>query len=153
MNQPASSDPLLTGLLARIASHRPGADGQLITRAYQAAAHWHQGQTRMSGDAYLTHPVAVAAILAELDPDDQMLCAALLHDTVQYSGYTRAAMRQDFGAVGRKGLERLVALIEGRSTRRRVTLIEPELVVRASSGRRRRRSSPHGRRGSPSARR
>lgn len=98
MNQPASSDPLLTGLLARIASHRPGADGQLITRAYQAAAHWHQGQTRMSGDAYLTHPVAVAAILAELDPDDQMLCAALLHDTVQYSGYTLAAMRQDFGA-------------------------------------------------------
>lgn len=61
MNQPsgpASTDPVLAGLLAHITSHRPGADAQLITRAYQAAAYWHQGQQRRSGDPYLTHPVA-----------------------------------------------------------------------------------------------
>jgi guanosine-3',5'-bis(diphosphate) 3'-pyrophosphohydrolase len=63
---PASSDPLLAGMLARITSHRPDADRQLITRGYQTAAYWHQGQRRKSGDPYLTHPVAVAAILAEL---------------------------------------------------------------------------------------
>lgn len=65
-------------------------------------------------------------------------------------------VRQDFDAVGRKGLARLMTLIEGGTPRRRVTLIEPELVVRASSGRRPRQSSGagaggHGRRGSPSA--
>jgi DNA-binding LacI/PurR family transcriptional regulator len=65
-------------------------------------------------------------------------------------------VRQDFDAVGRKGLERLIAQIEGGSSRRRVTLIRPELVIRASSGAldaARRRNSGHGRRGSPSARR
>lgn len=101
MNQsasPASADPLLAGLLARIASHRPDADGQLITRAYQAAAHWHQGQLRKSGDPYFTHPVAVAAILAGLGVDDQTLCAGLLHDTAADTPYTLAAMRQEFGA-------------------------------------------------------
>jgi DNA-binding LacI/PurR family transcriptional regulator len=56
-------------------------------------------------------------------------------------------VRQDFDAVGRKGLERLVALIEGGPRRRRVTLIEPTLVPRDSSG----RSRSHGRRGRPSA--
>lgn len=101
MNQPsgpASTDPVLAGLLAHITSHRPGADAQLITRAYQAAAYWHQGQQRRSGDPYLTHPVAVAAILAGLGADDQMLCAALLHDTVLDTRYTLTAMRQEFGA-------------------------------------------------------
>jgi HD domain len=101
MNQPAgpaSTDPVLAGLLAHITGHRPGADAQLITRAYQAAAHWHQGQQRRSGDPYLTHPVAVAAILADLGADDQMLCAALLHDTVLDTPYPLTAMRQEFGA-------------------------------------------------------
>lgn len=101
MNQPAgpaSSDPLLTGLLARITGHRPDADGQLITRAYRAAARWHQGQQRKSGDPYVTHPVAVASILAGLGADDQTLCAALLHDVVEDTPYTLAAMRQEFGA-------------------------------------------------------
>jgi hypothetical protein len=101
MNQPsgpASTDPVLAGLLAHISRHRPGADAQLITRGYQAAAYWHHGQQRRSGDPYLTHPVAVAAILADLGADDQSLCAALLHDTVADTPYTLTAMRQEFGA-------------------------------------------------------
>lgn len=103
MNQPAgpgspeTSDPLLTGLLAHIASHRAGADAQLITRGYRTAAYWHHGQRRKSGEPYVTHPVAVTAILAELGADDQTLCAGLLHDTVEDTPYTLAAMRQDFG--------------------------------------------------------
>jgi hypothetical protein len=102
MNQPAdpaSTAPVLAGLLAQITGHRPGADVRLITQAYRAAAYWHQGQTRKSGDPYLTHPVAVAAIVADLGADDQMLCAALLHDTAVTLYQPAAAVRRAFGAV------------------------------------------------------
>ena len=95
---PASTDPVLAGLLAHIGRHRPGADVQLITRGYQTAAYWHQGQLRKSGDPYLTHPVAVAVIVTGLGADDQTLCAALLHDTTRDTPYTLTAMRQEFGA-------------------------------------------------------
>ena len=47
------------------------------------AASWHQGQARRSGDPYITHPLAVATILAETGADDEMLCAAMLHDTIE----------------------------------------------------------------------
>jgi len=58
----------------------------------------HQGQTRYSGDPYITHPVAVARILARLhDVDDPTLCAAILHDTVEDTPYTLAALKRDFG--------------------------------------------------------
>jgi DNA-binding LacI/PurR family transcriptional regulator len=60
-------------------------------------------------------------------------------------------VRQDFDAVGRKGLERLVTLIEGGAVRRRAVRVEPELVIRASSGRPKRPGRSHGRRGKPSA--
>ena len=55
------------------------------------AASWHQGQTRKSGDPYITHPLAVATILAETGADDEMLCAALLHDTIEDTPCTLAA--------------------------------------------------------------
>jgi hypothetical protein len=70
----------------------------LIGRAHDVAARCHQGQKRRSGDAYITHPVAVAAILAGLGTvDDQMLCAAILHDTVEDTPYTLTAMSREFG--------------------------------------------------------
>ncbi len=56
------------------------------------AASWHQGQTRMSGDPYITHPLAVASILAELGADDEMLCAAMLHDTIEDTPSTFATL-------------------------------------------------------------
>ena len=78
---------------------QPAADVELIGHAYDVAARCHQGQKRYSGDPYITHPVAVATILAGLGiADDQMLCAAVLHDTVQYTQYTLTALRGDFGA-------------------------------------------------------
>jgi GTP pyrophosphokinase len=77
---------------------RPHADVELIGRAYDVAALCHQGQKRRSGDPYITHPVAVATILAGLGTaDDQMLCAAILHDTVEDTPYTLTALRRDFG--------------------------------------------------------
>jgi hypothetical protein len=77
---------------------QPYADVELIRRAYEVAARCHQGQKRRSGDPYITHPVAVATILAGLGiADDQMLCAAILHDTVEDTPYTMTELRRDFG--------------------------------------------------------
>ena len=93
----AGEDPV-AGLLQVLAGTRPGADAGLIKRAYDVAAYWHQGQKRKSGDPYITHPLAVATILAEIGADDQTLCAALLHDTLEATSYTLAALDTEFGA-------------------------------------------------------
>jgi HD domain len=89
---------LLGGLLRIVTTGRPDADTGLIENAYDAAAHWHQGQRRKSGDPYITHPVAVAVILAEMGADDATLCAALLHDVLADTSCTPAALREAFGA-------------------------------------------------------
>jgi hypothetical protein len=94
----AADDDLLTGLLRLVSAARPNADKQLISGAYDVAAYCHQGQNRKSGDPYITHPVAVASILAETGADDQLVCAALLHDVVEDTPYTQAALRERFGA-------------------------------------------------------
>ena len=60
----------------------------LLQRAYDIAEAAHPGQFRKSGDPYITHPLAVATILAELGMDTTTLVAALLHDTVEDTGYT-----------------------------------------------------------------
>ena len=76
---------------------RPDADLGLIRRSYEVAAAWHYGQTRLSGDPYITHPLAVATIMARLGASDHALCAALLHDTTADTPYTAAEMNRDFG--------------------------------------------------------
>ena len=94
----AGQDDALAGLRAILRVARPGADVERIRRAYHVAASWHQGQTRRSGDPYITHPLAVATILAETGADDETLCAALLHDTIEDTPYTLAALSCEFGA-------------------------------------------------------
>lgn len=90
-------DPI-AGLGAALRAAPPGADIELIRRAYDVAAHFHSDQTRRSGDLYITHPAAVATILAGLGADNQTLCAAILHDTVEYTPCTLAELRREFGA-------------------------------------------------------
>ncbi|MFF9319299.1 RelA/SpoT family protein [Streptomyces sp. NPDC014735] len=68
-----------------------------IERAYQVAERWHRGQKRKSGDPYITHPLAVTTILAELGMDPATLMAGLLHDTVEDTEYGLDTLRQDFG--------------------------------------------------------
>ena len=83
-----------------IAAHRvthPKADTRLLQRAYDTANRWHSGQFRKSGDPYITHPLAVATILANLGMDTTTLVAALLHDTIEDTDYTLDQMRADFG--------------------------------------------------------
>ncbi|MCP2258390.1 GTP pyrophosphokinase [Streptoalloteichus tenebrarius] len=75
----------------------PKADLALLQRAYDVAEERHRGQRRKSGDPYITHPLAVATILAELGMDTTTLVAALLHDTVEDTDYSLDQMRADFG--------------------------------------------------------
>jgi guanosine-3',5'-bis(diphosphate) 3'-pyrophosphohydrolase len=77
---------------------RRGADVALLRRAYVVAERMHSGQTRLSGEPFITHPLAVAQILAELGMDSTTLVAALLHDTVEDTSYTMQALREDFGS-------------------------------------------------------
>ncbi|MCM2392830.1 RelA/SpoT family protein [Streptomyces albipurpureus] len=68
-----------------------------IERSYQVAERWHRGQKRKSGDPYITHPLAVTTILAELGMDPATLMAGLLHDTVEDTEYGLDTLRRDFG--------------------------------------------------------
>ncbi len=91
------TSPLLDPLLRTVRSTHPKADLALLERAFDIAAKAHSGQKRRSGDPYITHPVAVASILAELGMTPPTLVAALLHDTVEDTSYTLATLRKDFG--------------------------------------------------------
>jgi len=69
----------------------------LVRRAFEVGAQAHAGQTRKSGEPYITHPVAVATILAELRMDMETLCAAILHDALEDTSLPREAISGEFG--------------------------------------------------------
>jgi guanosine-3',5'-bis(diphosphate) 3'-pyrophosphohydrolase len=93
----STTSPLLEPLLRAVRATHPKADLAVIQRAFEVAARAHAGQKRKSGDPYITHPVAVSAILAELGMTPPTLAAALLHDTVEDTDYTLAQLSRDFG--------------------------------------------------------
>ena len=76
----------------------PGADANVLRRSYSVAEYMHRGQVRKSGEPYITHPLAVAQICAELGMDTTTLVAALLHDTVEDTSYTLETLHGDFGS-------------------------------------------------------
>jgi GTP diphosphokinase / guanosine-3',5'-bis(diphosphate) 3'-diphosphatase len=94
--QRESVPPVLEGLAAAIRASSK-ADLREVVRAYRYAEAMHEGQRRRSGEAYITHPVAVAAELASLGLGTSTLVAALLHDTVEDTPATLADIREGFG--------------------------------------------------------
>ncbi|WP_433539287.1 RelA/SpoT family protein [Micromonospora sp. CA-249363] len=92
----ADSDPV-THLVRTHRGIHAGADPAVLRRAYTIAENMHRGQFRKSGEPYITHPLAVAQICAELGMDTTTLVAALLHDTVEDTRYTLQALSEDFG--------------------------------------------------------
>ena len=90
------------------------ADGDLLRRAYTVAEQAHRGQYRKTGEPYITHPLAVARILAVLGMDTTTLVAALLHDTVEDTSYTLQALYEDFGP-------EVAALVDGVTKVERVS--------------------------------
>jgi GTP diphosphokinase / guanosine-3',5'-bis(diphosphate) 3'-diphosphatase len=75
----------------------PSPDVPTLRRAFEVAEERHSGQRRKSGEPFITHPLAVATILADLGLDTTALVAALLHDTVEDTGYTIAQTQATFG--------------------------------------------------------
>ena len=104
--RPSSSSPVLEPLLVAVRASQPRADVGLLERAYATAEEAHRGQTRKSGDPYITHPVAVATILADLGMTIPTLAAALLHDTVEDTDYSLDTLREEFG-------EEIAGLVDG----------------------------------------
>jgi len=82
----------------KVRAHDSGADIDLINRAYVFAANAHANQKRSSGEPYLTHPLAVANILASLRLDDKSIVTGLLHDTVEDTAVTLQDIESRFGS-------------------------------------------------------
>ncbi|MEY2738034.1 MAG: hypothetical protein RL683_1152 [Actinomycetota bacterium] len=93
-------------LLRVVKLNHPKSDLSIIERAYMVAELAHQGQLRKSGEPYITHPIAVSQILAELGIGPITIAAALLHDTVEDTDYTLAQLQKDFG-------EEIASLVDG----------------------------------------
>jgi len=84
-------------ILDKVTESRPNADVALIQKAYVFSAAAHAGQTRLSGEPYLSHPLSVAYKLAELRMDEATICAGLLHDTVEDTSATIEDIDTQFG--------------------------------------------------------
>src|SRR5688572_28491609 len=91
------SNAVLEPLFRAVKANHPKADLALLERAYITAEKMHGTQTRKSGDPYITHPLAVTTILADIGMTEPTLAAALLHDTVEDTPYTLDQVRADFG--------------------------------------------------------
>ena len=87
----------LREVLDTLQKFHPGSDESEIIRAYQTADYLHRAQNRKSGEQYITHPIAVAGMLAELGMTTPTIIAALLHDTVEDTEYDLEHLRVDFG--------------------------------------------------------
>ncbi|MEW6163776.1 MAG: bifunctional (p)ppGpp synthetase/guanosine-3',5'-bis(diphosphate) 3'-pyrophosphohydrolase [Pseudomonadota bacterium] len=85
--------------LAQLTAYLRPEDIDQIAAAYHFSANAHRGQFRISGDPYISHPLAVAETLAHWRLDPQALCAALLHDVMEDTAITKAQIAQDFGKV------------------------------------------------------
>ena len=88
---------LVTPLLEALKANHPTSRIADVERAFEIAKSAHEGQLRKSGEDYITHPVAVSLILAELGLNDTTIIASLLHDTVEDTPYSLDQLRSDFG--------------------------------------------------------
>ena len=109
----------IQGVIDEYRARRPKADPALVLRAYQAADAAHVGQTRRSGEPYITHPLAVALVLARLGLDDVTLAAALLHDAVEDTELSLADVEAGFGP-------QVAAIVDGVTKLERVDFASKE---------------------------
>ena len=89
---------LFEGLHHIIQGYLPPEQIELVKRAFVIARDAHEGQARSSGEPYITHPVAVASIIAEMRLDHEAVMAALLHDVIEDTPYTEEQLKDEFGA-------------------------------------------------------
>ncbi len=101
-----SPDQSFELLKERIIKYNPQADLSIVEKAYSLSVVAHQGQQRISGEPYVTHPLAVANILAEMELDCGSIAAGLLHDTVEDTIYSTEDIEELFG-------EEIALLVDG----------------------------------------
>jgi GTP diphosphokinase / guanosine-3',5'-bis(diphosphate) 3'-diphosphatase len=106
-------------LLEKVRRNRPGDDLELLRRAYDFAAEQHKTQTRLSGEPFLSHPLEVAHLLADMKLDATSLCAALLHDVVEDTRIPLDVIEEQFGPD-------IARLVEGVTKISRLDLLAPE---------------------------
>ncbi|MEL0036213.1 MAG: bifunctional GTP diphosphokinase/guanosine-3',5'-bis pyrophosphate 3'-pyrophosphohydrolase [Gammaproteobacteria bacterium] len=99
---------LISGLIEQLETYLSAEQIQLVEDAFVFAKDAHEGQMRSSGEPYITHPVAVAKILSEINLDHQTIMAALMHDVIEDTGVTQELMTDKFG-------ESVAELVEGVS--------------------------------------
>ncbi len=109
------SNVRLEDIVERLQSNNPEADVDLVRRAYIFSARAHQGQTRLSGESYLIHPLDVAKILAELKLDAATVAAGILHDTIEDTTSTTEEIRSLFG-------DEVAKLVDGMTKLSRIEL-------------------------------
>ena len=110
---------LYHGLVRQVQSYSPGVDLERMERAFRFAEANHQGQLRKSGEPYITHPIQVAQIVAELEMDMDSVIAALLHDCIEDTEATHEDIARDFG-------ESVAELVEGVTKLTRVQYVSKE---------------------------
>lgn len=89
-----------------VSKYKPDANFELIEKAYNYSNKAHEGQARVSGDPYITHPVEVGCILAELEMDESSIAAGILHDTIEDTTFTYEELKNEFG-------EEIAELVDG----------------------------------------
>ena len=99
-------DAQLEALFESVRHSHPETDFDQVRKAFEVAEHYHAGQTRSSGEPYITHPLAVAKIVADLGMNEPTVVAALLHDTVEDTAYTLEQLTEDFS-------EEVARLVDG----------------------------------------
>jgi len=104
----------IDSLATNLSTYLEGEQVNLVRRAYYYAEQAHDGQFRRSGDAYVTHPLAVAGILSEMHMDPQSLVAAMLHDVIEDTGISKAAVKSQFG-------DAIAEMVDGVSKLNKIT--------------------------------
>lgn len=94
----SGKDITIESILDEVKSAQPDADTMIIQKAYELAREAHEGQRRVSGEAYIIHPLNVAHILADMHLDEAAISAAILHDVVEDTTFTIEEMQEMFGS-------------------------------------------------------
>ena len=116
--------PYVLALEKRLAEIHPPEQVARVRRAYEIGARAHQGQLRKSGEPYITHPVAVATLLADIGMDVETVVAAILHDTLEDTGLTRDDLTREFGAIVTELVEGVTKLDKVRFSSRQEATAE-----------------------------
>jgi guanosine-3',5'-bis(diphosphate) 3'-pyrophosphohydrolase len=109
----------LEELLSKVSAYRPTGDSRLLVQAYEFSAREHHAQKRLSGEPYLSHPLEVASILAEMKLDVVCLAAGMLHDVVEDTPATIEQVRHEFGPD-------VARIVEGVTKISRIEFFSPE---------------------------